>query len=151
MYVDVEIISNNTYKNTLFTYRVPPKLTNKIVKGSIVSVQFRSKECKAIVLATSNSTNVSNIKDLNKLLNITLDQNHLRYLEHLAISNNLNIGIILHNLIDLSSLINQQKLKTRKIKNIEISNLEEVINKSNKNVIFVPSLKIAKVQHQKSL
>ena len=65
------------------------------------------------------------------------------------ISNNLNIGIILHNLIDLSSLINQQKLKTRKIKNIEISNLEEVINKSNKNVIFVPSLKIAKELYER--
>ena len=144
MYVDVEIISNNTYKNTLFTYRVPPKLKNKVVEGSIVSVQFRNKEYKAVVLATSDSTNIRNIKDLNKILNITLAQNHLRYLEKLAISNKLNIGILLHNLIDLSTLINQKKLNNNNIKNIEISNLEEVVNKSNKNVIFVPSLKIAK-------
>ena len=149
MYVDVEIISNNTYKNTLFTYRVPPKLTNKIVKGSIVSVQFRNKEYKAVVLGTSKSTNVNNIKDLNRLLNITLDQNHLRYLEQLAISNKLNIGILLHNLIELSSLINQKKLKSRKIKNIDISDLEEIINKNNKNVIFVPSLKTAKELYER--
>ena len=144
MYADVEIISNNTYKNTLFTYRVPPKLIRKVVKGSIVSVPFRNRDYKAVVLATSNSTNVKNIKDLKKYLNITLGKNHLIYLEQLAISNKLNIGILIHNLFDLRSFIDQKTLKSRKIENVQLSNLEVIINKHNKNVLFVPSLKIAK-------
>ena len=144
MYADVEIISNNTYKNMLFTYRVPPELASKVVKGSIVSVPFRNREYKAVVLATSSSTNVKNIKDLKKYLNITLTKNHLIYLEQLAISNKLNIGILIHNLFDLQTFIDQKTLKNRKIKNIQISNLEEIINNGNQNVLFVPSLKIAK-------
>ncbi len=144
MYADVEIISNNTYKNMLFTYRVPPKLASKVVKGSIVSVPFRNREYKAVVLATSSSTNVKKIKDLKKYLNITLTKNHLIYLEQLAISNKLNIGILIHNLFDLQTFIDQKTLKNRKIKNIQISNLEEIINNGNQNVLFVPSLKIAK-------
>lgn len=144
MYADVEIISNNTYKNMLFTYRVPPELASKVVKGSIVSVPFRNREYKAVVLATSSSTNVKKIKDLKKYLNITLTKNHLIYLEQLAISNKLNIGILIHNLFDLQTFIDQKTLKNRKIKNIQISNLEEIINNGNQNVLFVPSLKIAK-------
>jgi hypothetical protein len=144
MYADVEIISNNTYKNMLFTYRVPPELASKVVKGSIVSVPFRNREYKAVVLATSSSTNVKKIKDLKKYLNITLTKNHLIYLEQLAISNKLNIGILIHNLFDLQTFIDQKTLKNRKIKNIQISNLEEILNNGNQNVLFVPSLKIAK-------
>ena len=30
MYVDVELISNNTYQNSTFTYQVPNKLKDKI-------------------------------------------------------------------------------------------------------------------------
>jgi hypothetical protein len=128
----------------LFTYRVPPELASKVVKGSIVSVPFRNREYKAVVLATSSSTNVKKIKDLKKYLNITLTKNHLIYLEQLAISNKLNIGILIHNLFDLQTFIDQKTLKNRKIKNIQISNLEEIINNGNQNVLFVPSLKIAK-------
>jgi hypothetical protein len=87
---------------------------------------------------------VKNIKDLKKYLNITLTKNHLIYLEQLAISNKLNIGILIHNLFDLQTFIDQKTLKNRKIKNIQISNLEEIINNGNQNVLFVPSLKIAK-------
>jgi hypothetical protein len=128
----------------LFTYRVPPELASKVVKGSIVSVPFRNREYKAVVLATSSSTNVKKIKDLKKYLNITLTKNHLIYLEQLAISNKLNIGILIHNLFDLQTFIDQKTLKNRKIKNIQISNLEEILNNGNQNVLFVPSLKIAK-------
>jgi hypothetical protein len=44
----------------------------------------------------------------------------------------------------LQTFIDQKTLKNRKIKNIQISNLEEIINNGNQNVLFVPSLKIAK-------
>jgi hypothetical protein len=87
---------------------------------------------------------VKKIKDLKKYLNITLTKNHLIYLEQLAISNKLNIGILIHNLFDLQTFIDQKTLKNRKIKNIQISNLEEILNNGNQNVLFVPSLKIAK-------
>jgi primosomal protein N' len=114
MYADVEIISNNTYKNMLFTYRVPPKLASKVVKGSIVSVPFRNREYKAVVLATSSSTNVKKIKDLKKYLNITLTKNHLIYLEQLAISNKLNIGILIHNLFDITNVYRSKNIKKQK-------------------------------------
>ena len=144
MYVDVEIISNNTYQHTLFTYEVPSKLIDKINNGSIVSVPFRNKEYKAVVLSKSKSSNVKNIKSIKKLLNITLDKNQLRYLKVLAISNKLNIGILIYNLFDLSKFKNQKTIKTHKIKNIPLIKLENLIVRNSKNVIFVPSLKIAK-------
>ena len=46
MYVDVELISNNTYQNSIFTYQVPNKLKDKVNVGSIVIVPFRNKDYK---------------------------------------------------------------------------------------------------------
>ena len=149
MYVNVEIISNNTYKNTLFTYKVPSKIVSKVNIGSIVSVPFRNKNYKAVVLSKSKNSNVKNIKILNKFLNISLDNNQIRYLQHLAISNKLNVGILIHNLFDLSNYKDQQMLNTQKIDNIPFSKLEIMIKRKNNNVIFVPSLKIAKELYDK--
>ena len=149
MYVDVEIISNNTYQHTLFTYKVPKQLLNKISCGSIVSVPFRNKEYNAVVLSKSNTSNVNNIKFLNKYLNMTLDANQIKYLKQLAISNRLNIGILIHNLFDLSKFIKQKTLRNNKIDNITLAKLEDIIKKNSKNVIFVPSLKIAKELNDK--
>ena len=50
MYVDVELISNNTYQNSTFTYQVPNKIKDKINVGSIVIVPFRNKDYKAIIV-----------------------------------------------------------------------------------------------------
>ena len=51
MYVDVELISNNTYQNSTFTYQVPNNLKNKINVGSIVIVPFRNRDYKAVILS----------------------------------------------------------------------------------------------------
>ncbi len=126
MYVDVEIISNNTYQHTLFTYKVPKQLLNKISCGSIVNVPFRNKEYNAVVLSKSNTSNVNNIKFLNKYLNMTLDANQIKYLKQLAISNRLNIGILIHNLFDLSKFIKQNSLRNNKIENITLAKLEDI-------------------------
>ena len=107
MYVDIEIISNNTYTNNLFTYKVPNNVTDKINIGSIISVPFRNKDYKGIVLSVSDKTNILNIKEINKYLGITLNKDHLDYLKQLAVSNKLNIGIILYNLFDISNYKNQ--------------------------------------------
>ena len=62
MYVDVELISNNTYQNSTFTYRVPNKIKDKINVGSIVIVPFRNKDYKAIIVSTSNESIIESLK-----------------------------------------------------------------------------------------
>ena len=143
MYVDIEIISNNTYTNNLFTYKVPNNVTDKISIGSIVSVPFRNKDYKGIVLSLTDKTDILNVKEINKYLGITLNGKHLDYLKQLAISNKLNIGIILYNLFDISNYKNQKVMNNKRIKNIPFANLKNIDTNRN-NVFFVPSLKIAK-------
>jgi len=63
MYVDIEIISNNTYTNNLFTYKVPNNVTDKINIGSIISVPFRNKDYKGIVLSLTDKTDILNVKE----------------------------------------------------------------------------------------
>ena len=53
MYIDVELIYNNTYKFVQFTYKVPKKFINKINIGSIVEVMFRNKKYNAVVVETN--------------------------------------------------------------------------------------------------
>ena len=143
MYVDVELISNNTYQNNTFTYHVPNNLKNKIKVGSIVVVPFRNKDYKAIIVSTSKVSKVKNIKNLKKYLNITLNKNQIKYLQQLAISNRLNSGILINNIVDISILKNQKTLHNKKISNISIQKLNVFDHKKN-NVFFVPSLKIAR-------
>ena len=70
MYVDVELISNNTYQNSTFTYQVPNKLKDKIIVGSIVIVPFRNRDYEAIIVSTSNESLIKNPKPIKKFLNI---------------------------------------------------------------------------------
>ena len=143
MYVDIEIISNNTYTNNLFTYKVPNNVTDKIKIGSIISVPFRNKNYKGIVLSLTDKTDILNVKEINKYLGITINEDHLDYLKQLAISNKLNIGIILYNLFDILNYKNQKVLTNKSIKNISLTNFKYIDTDRN-NVFFVPSLKIAK-------
>ena len=143
MYVDVELISNNTYKNSTFTYRVPDNLKNKITVGSIVLVPFRNRDYKAIILSTDAKSKIKNIKDIKRYLNVTLNKNQINYLQQLAISNKLNIGILLFKVVDISVLTNQKIVNNQKISNISMSKYT-VFDKKKNNVFFVPSLKIAK-------
>ena len=143
MYVDVELISNNTYQNSTFTYQVPIKLKDKINLGSIVIVPFRNKDYKAIVVSISNVSLIENPKQIKKYLNVTLTKNQIKYLQQLAISYRLNVGILLYNFVDISTLKKQNVLKKQQLNNISINNFINFDNKKN-NVFFVPSLKICK-------
>ena len=102
MYVDVELISNNTYQNNTFTYKVPDNLKNQITVGSIVLVPFRNRDYKAIIVSKHTKSKIKNIKHIKRYLNITLNKNQIDYLQQLAISNRLNIGILLFNIVDIS-------------------------------------------------
>ena len=143
MYVDVELISNNTYQNSTFTYQVPNKLKDKINVGSIVIVPFRNKDYKAIIVSTSNESLIENPKPIKKYLDVTLNRNQIKYLQQLAISYRLNTGILLYNFVDISTLKTQQVLNKQQIKNIAVNDFNDFDNKKN-NVFYVPSLKIGK-------
>ena len=143
MYVDVELISNNTYQNSTFTYQVPNNLKVKINIGSIVIVPFRNRDYKAIIISTSNESTIENLKHIKKVLNVTLNKNQIKYLQQLAISYRLNIGILLHDFVDISTLKKQKVLNKQQINNIPINNFNDFDDKKN-NVFFVPSLKIGK-------
>ncbi len=143
MYVDVELISNNTYQNSTFTYQVPNKIKDKINVGSIVIVPFRNKDYKAIIVSTSNESLIENPKPIKKYLDVTLNRNQIKYLQQLAISYRLNTGILLYNFVDISTLKQQKVLTKQQIKNIAINEFDDFDNKQH-NVFFVPSLKIGK-------
>lgn len=143
MYVDVELISNNTYQNSTFTYQVPNKIKDKINVGSIVIVPFRNKDYKAIIVSTSNESLIENPKPIKKYLDVTLTRNQIKYLQQLAISYQLNTGILLYNFVDISTLNKQKVLTKQQIKNIAINDFNDFDNKKN-NVFYVPSLKIGK-------
>ena len=141
MYADVELISNNTYKFKLFTYSIPSKFINKIQVGSIVEVNFRNKIYKAIVLEIKKNTSIYKLNEIVNLTNITINQKKLEYLKFLALSNYLNIGIVIHNLINIETFNKQNILNTKNVKNLHLSQLNEINFKFQKNIIFAASLK----------
>jgi len=126
MYADVELISNNTYKFKLFTYSIPSKFINKIQVGSIVEVSFRNKIYKAIVLEIKKNTSIYKLNEIVNLTNITINQKKLEYLKFLALSNYLNIGIVIHNLINIETFNKQNILNTKNVKNLHLSQLNEI-------------------------
>ena len=105
MYINVELIYNNTYKFVQFTYKVPKKFLNKIKIGSIVEVIFRNKKYNAVVVETnvklSNNIRTNEIK---KLL-YSLSKKQFDYIKIVAISNYLNIGMLLSNIFNLDTFI----------------------------------------------
>ena len=68
MYVDVELISNNTYQNSIFTYQVSNKLKDKVNIGSIVTVPFRNRDYKAIIVSKSNESLIENPKEIKNFI-----------------------------------------------------------------------------------
>lgn len=141
MYADVELISNNTYKFKLFTYSIPNKFINKIKVGSIVEVNFRNKIYKAIVLELKENTSISKLNEIVKLTNIAINQKNLEYLKFLALSNFLNIGIVINNLINIENLNKQKILNSRNVENLHLNQINKNIFKFKKNIIFASSLK----------
>ena len=140
MYINVELIYNNTYNFIQFTYKVPNNLLNDISIGSIVEVNFRNNKYYAVVVETDVklSTNIK-INEVKKIL-YCLSKKQIDYLQILAISNYLNVGILLSNIFNIETFKNQNKLNSNKYKLSQISNLKDNVSDKHKNIFVVPTL-----------
>ena len=142
MFADVEVISNNTYGYNQFTYSIPHKFQTKLGIGSLVKVEFRNKIVDALVVNLKSKTQIKNSKYILKVSNPTLTKEQNLYCKYIALSNRLNCGILLHNIIDLEILIKQNILKTKSVSNINFQEFNNLKFKSH-NVFFVSSIKQA--------
>ncbi len=144
MYINVELIYNNTYKFVQFTYKVPSKFINKIDIGSIVEVMFRNKKYNAVVVEI-NVKFSKNIKtnEVKKLL-YNLSDKQFDYLKILAISNYLNIGMLLSNIFNLDTFITQVKINNKKYKLMELDTFIDNVSDNHKNIFVASSLEQCK-------
>ena len=140
MYINVELIYNNTYKFVQFTYKVPNKFINKIQVGSIVEVMFRNKKYNAVVVETNvKLSNDIKTKEVKKLL-YSLSKRQFNFIKLLAISNYLNIGMLLSNIFNIDAFVAQDKINNNKYKLMELDNLIDNVSDSHKNIFVVSSL-----------
>ncbi len=143
MFVNLEIIFNNTYGFNQFTYKVPDKYADNIQVGDIVTVPFRNTTRNAIITEVNLATSsVSNTKTLFKKIG-SINRNQYKYLERLAVSNNLNIGILLDKHISYELLSKQNKVKTNNIF-IKPNSDVAIYLKESYNIIFTSSLEESK-------
>ena len=148
MFADVEILSNNTYKFSKFTYSIPTRLTQKIKIGSIIKVTFRNNIKDAVVINTHNeSPNIKLIKPIEKVTS-QLNSPQLLFLKHVASANYLNIGMTLYNLYKDTDYKLDSELGSSE--NLIFNNNDIYSNLENKerNIIFTPSLKSAKTLYE---
>ena len=148
MFADVEILSNNTYKFSKFTYSIPTSLIQKIKIGSIIKVTFRNNIKDAVVINTHNeSPNIKLIKPIEKVTS-QLNSPQLLFLKHVASANYLNIGMTLYNLYKDTDYKLDSELGLSE--NLIFNNNDIYSNLENKerNIIFTPSLKSAKTLYE---
>jgi len=140
VYVNVELIYNNTYKFIQFTYKVPKKFINKIKIGSIVEVIFRNKKYNAVVVETNvKLSKTISTNEVKKLL-YNLSNKQFDFIKILAISNYLNMGILLSNIFNLDKFVKQDKINDKKYELKEIKSLKNNISDNHKNIFIVSSL-----------
>ena len=72
MFADVEVISNNTYGYSQFTYSIPHKFQSKLSIGNFVKVEFRNKIVDALVVNLKSKTEIKNSKNILKVSNSTV-------------------------------------------------------------------------------
>ena len=148
MFADVEILSNNTYKFSKFTYSIPTRLIQKVKIGSIIKVKFRNNIKDAVVINTHNeSPNIKLIKPIEKVTS-QLNNSQLLFLKHVASANYLNIGMTLFNLYQETNYKLDSKLDLSE--NLIFNNNDIFSNLENeeRNIIFTPSLKSAKILYE---
>ena len=147
MFANIEIISNNTYNFSNFTYIIPKKYQGKVQQGTIVKIKFRNKNLNGIIVSTSLKTNINKLNIIEKVVH-NLDSIQFKYLQCIASVNRINVGMLLYNLFDIGSYGNQKKLSSKSTTNISFEGISEIIYKK-KNVFFVPSLKQSKLLYDK--
>ena len=142
MFANVEVISNNTYTFSNFTYEVPSSIKDKIKVGSVVQVTFRNKQLFGIVVKLNAETN---IKKLNTITSIktTFNDKQFSYLKYLATINRINIGMLIYNLFNIDTYKNQKTVSESTLINLTFNQIDKVVYKKN-NVFFVSSLKQSK-------
>ena len=140
MFVNVELIYNNTYKFIQFTYKVPKKYENKIYIGTIVELLFRNKKYRAVVVDVNvKKPNTVNIKEIqNVLFRLTDDQ--ISFLSYLSVSNFLNTGILLSEIFNVEKFKKQKKNKSSSIEQFTQSDIVKNISKKHKNIFVTPTL-----------
>ena len=150
MYANLEIISNNTYKFSQFSYKVPEKLNNKISIGTLVEVLFRNKKKIGVITSLTNEEPNFKVNSLIKIHNKQLKEDQLNYVKAVAITNRLNLGICLNSYIKLDSLCSQNKLKHSSIENICVDKVTSInFDKSKSHIFIVSSLKESKTLYEK--
>ena len=142
MFANVEVISNNTYTFSNFTYEVPSSIKDKIKVGSIVQVTFRNKQLFGIVVKLNAETN---IRKLNTIISIktTFNDKQFSYLKYLATINRINIGMLIYNLFNIDTYKEQKTVSESTLINLTFNQIDKVVYKKN-NVFFVSSLKQSK-------
>jgi len=142
MFANVEVISNNTYTFSNFTYEVPSSIKDKIKVGSVVQVTFRNKQLFGIVVKLNTETN---IKKLNTITSIktTFNDKQFSYLKYLATINRINIGMLIYNLFNIDTYKEQKTVSESTLINLTFNQIDKVVYKKN-NVFFVSSLKQSK-------
>ena len=142
MFANVEVISNNTYTFSNFTYEVPSSIKDKIKVGSVVQVTFRNKQLFGIVVKLNTETN---IKKLNTIISIktTFNDKQFSYLKYLATINRINIGMLIYNLFNIDTYKEQKTVSESTLINLTFNQIDKVVYKKN-NVFFVSSLKQSK-------
>ena len=142
MFANVEVISNNTYTFSNFTYEVPSSIKDKIKVGSVVQVTFRNKQLFGIVVKLNTETN---IKKLNTITSIktTFNDKQFAYLKYLATINRINIGMLIYNLFNIDTYKEQKTVSESTLINLTFNQIDKVVYKKN-NVFFVSSLKQSK-------
>jgi len=140
VFVNVELIYNNTYKFIQFTYKVPREYENKVYIGTIVELLFRNKKYKALVVDIN--VKKPNTKKINEIQNVlfTLTEEQITFLTYLSVSNYLNIGILLSEIFNIEKYKEQKKHKSKLIKQYTQSDIGNNISKKNKNIFVTPTL-----------
>ena len=140
MFVNVELIYNNTYKFIQFTYKVPKEYENKVYIGTIVELLFRNKKYKAVVVDINvKKPNTKNINEIQNVL-FRLTDEQITFLTYLSVSNFLNIGILLSEIFDVKKFKNQKKNKYKLIEQYTQSDIFKNISNNHKNIFVTPTL-----------
>jgi len=150
MYANLEIISNNTYKFSQFSYKVPEKLNNKITVGTLVEVLFRNKKKIGVITSFTSEEPNFKVNSLIKKYNKQLNEDQLNYVKAVAVTNHLNLGFCLNSYVNLDSLCSQNKLNYSSIENIYIDKVINIkFDKSKSHIFIVSSLKESKELYEK--